>query len=183
MRCSQKIGKILKNYLRGSSFLLHLQAASLKFYKYFSRVLQTYIQSSFTWNSKQSSNLIRRSFWIFLSSQINHSSPFFVFKFQEHLFSRNTSKWMFSLCISECYIQKIIYECKNVISTCYRLTFSSVPSSNEFALFLLEKECVLIYQVVVSCSFLNQRQLDDYLNHSSTLPFLVSVTVTQKPSY
>ena len=37
------------------------------------------------------------------------------------------------------------------MSTCYKLTFSSVPSSKEVALFMFEKKYALIY--LVGCSF------------------------------
>ena len=42
---------------------------------------------------------------------------------------------------------------KTVLSTRYKLTYSSVPSSNDFALFLFEKQYALIYQVEASRFF------------------------------
>ena len=69
-----------------------------------------------------------------------------------------------------------------VTSTRYKFFFS-VPSSNNFASFLFEKQYAHIYQVVAWCSFLarNNRKylkIDYYVNHSSTLPIHASVTIT-----
>ena len=64
-----------------------------------------------------------------------------------------------------------------------KLMFTSLPISNKFASFLFEKWYALIYQFVDSRFFLARNskkylKIDICINHTSTLPFQASVTIT-----
>ena len=183
----KKAGRNLEKYLRGTSFLLHLQSVRLKFKKkqifhnYFSRVYQN-LPSLCMWNNKKPNNPICWSFWIFLSS-----SPFKFSNFRSTSFLGTPPSGCFSEYMPECYAQKNSSNFLNnlcvfkIISTRYKLTFPLVPISNKFASFLFEKQYALIYQVVVSFWVRNNKKylkIDIFLDHASTLPIQVSATIT-----
>ena len=91
------------------------------------------------WNSKKSNNLLRRSFLIFFSLSVYHSSPFSI-KILDQLFSRNTFLWLLQLihvCTSNpLKIQIILWynflSVENATSTRYKLAFSLVSSSSKW---------------------------------------------------
>ena len=66
--------------------------------------------------------------------------------------------------------------------------FQSVASSNDFISFQFQKQCILIYQVVVSLFFfdletIKNLEIDIYFNLESTLLFQASDTIPQKLSH
>ena len=68
------------------------------------------------------------------------------------------------------------------------MSYKFVPSSNNLASFLFEKQYAFIYQVAVTRSFLSYKQCEIsidciYLSHTSTLLFQASVIIRNHPSY